>query len=77
MGSFFFLLNLFRTQTTAPSRYATHFDADPTTQNTTLVPTLLTHPGILHMLYYAPNNLYTASVDGVDHVSSPDELDRK
>ena len=77
MGSFFFLLNLFSTKNTAPSCYVTHFNVDSTTQNTPLVPTLPTHPGTLHILYYAPNNLYTAFVDGVDHVSSPDGLDRK
>ena len=40
--------------------------AEVTTQNTTHVHTLATHPGTLNILYYTLNILYLVLFDGVD-----------
>ena len=66
MGSFFFFAELVQYKHTAHPRNATHFNTEVTTQNTTHVHTLATHPGTLYIPYYVLNNLYSVFVDGVD-----------
>ena len=74
-GFFFLFAELVQSKKHWTFTLREHYVVDSTTQNTPLVGTLPTHPGTLPILYHASNNLYTAFVDGVDHVSSPVGLD--